>query len=117
MAHRDREHAKEYVRILLNDLLKLTYGEPGAFGHFSNRLAGTYRRDLGYLLDEHDDLRAVLIASIEPLYQRSKQDAHRELSAERFQHKPFPPECPWSLEQVLKAPLEGTNSPFFGEPS
>lgn len=29
----------------------------------------------------------------------------------------LPETCPWTPEQVLTAPLEGPNSPFFEEPS
>ena len=29
----------------------------------------------------------------------------------------FPETCPWTPEHVLTAPLEGPNSPFFGESS
>jgi hypothetical protein len=101
LAHRYREHAGDYLRNICDDLLKLGYGEPSVHEGYRQRIAEGQRRELSYLLDDYPSLRDSLPALLKRVYPRSNQDAHRELSYDRYSHAPFPETCPWTLEQIL----------------
>jgi hypothetical protein len=101
LAHRYRERAGDYLRNICDDLLKLGYGEPSVHEGYRQRIAEGQRRELSYLLDDYPSLRDSLPALLKRVYPRSNQDAHRELSHDRYSHAPFPETCPWTLEQIL----------------
>lgn len=71
------------------------------------------RCDIEVIVDIWSNLAAKVERILPETYAHGREVASEETG---LPPEAFPTACPWTPEQVLTAPLEGPNSPFFGEP-
>ncbi|MBE9141764.1 DUF29 domain-containing protein [Planktothrix mougeotii] len=107
LGKQQRQELKKRLGILLGHLLKWQF-QPNKRSKSWFVTLREQRREIGYLLTENPSLKPYLPEALQKGYQSGIDLAVRETS---LNDEDFPPECPYTLEEVLD-----TNF-FPGEPS
>jgi hypothetical protein len=112
---RDSHLLWQHLRDLMVWLVAYAYAPEQrlAHPHWYVRMTGI-RCDIEVIVDIWANLAAKVDHILPEAYAHGREVASEETG---LPLATFPETCPWTPEQVLTAPLEGPNSPFFEEPS
>ena len=111
---RDSHLLWQHLRDLMVWLVAYAYAPEQrlAHSHWYVQLIGI-RCEIEVIVDIWSNLAARVERILPKAYAHGREVASEETG---LLLETFPESCPWTPEQVLTAPLEGPNSPFFGEP-
>jgi hypothetical protein len=112
---RDSHLLWQHLRDLMVWLVAYAYAPEQrlAHPHWYVRMTGI-RCDIEVIVEIWSNLAAKVDRILPEAYAHGREVASEETG---LPLATFPETCPWTPEQVLTAPLEGPNSPFFGESS
>ncbi len=102
LAGRHRDALQSQIQRLLVHLLKLTYTTGSRDPERAwKRSARDARKEIDKLIDRYPSLRGRLQYESTFSYPHAVRDAHDELSDYGDGHESFPPDCPWTLDELL----------------
>ncbi len=93
----DKREVVSRLKVLIKDLLKWQWQPEHQSGSWRSTIS-TQRQDLEAVLEDSPSLRVRLPESVSKAYPRAAEEAVEEM---RLLKNPFPPECPFTPEQIL----------------